>query len=280
MSGKPQGRFPLLPRKKNTDKTTYGHALIAAGSRSMPGAAAIVSRACLASGAGLVTAALDRSLQKQSSVIPPEAMRLWTAGAHAQTRVLRYIKERRVNVCAVGPGLTVEKNAQKLARALVRSVRVPVVLDADGLNAFRGRAEELKKRRAALVLTPHHKEFERLFGIRVPARPAEQARLAKKLARLYDGVLVLKGHRTVVTDGVRSYVNSTGNPGLAKGGSGDALTGVITAFIAQGLQPFKAACWAVYFHGRAADLAVRKTGQLGLTATDIIEFLPKAFTLG
>lgn len=246
----------------------------------MPGAAAITSRACLASGAGLVTLSLDRVLEKQSKLFAPEVMRLWIQNAGGLSQIRRYIKERRVNVCAIGPGLTVRPAVQQLVRALALSVPVTVVLDADGLNGFKGRSGLLKKGKGPLILTPHHRECERLFGVRVPKSLSEQSRLAKKLARLYDGVLVLKGHRTIVTDGRRSYVNRSGNPGMAKGGSGDALTGVIAGFVAQGMQPFTAACWAVYFHGRAADLAVRRTGQLGLTATDIIEFLPKAFTLG
>ena len=109
-------------------------------------------------------------------------------------------------------------------------------------------------------------------------RSRKRAVVAKKLSRLYEAVIVLKGHRTLVTDRAQVYENRTGNPGMAKGGTGDVLTGILAAFMAQGLDPFKAAAWAVYFHGKAADLAVKRKGELGLLASDIIDFLPRAFT--
>ena len=152
-----------------------------------------------------------------------------------------------------------------------------MVLDADGLNAFKARASELKKYTAPLVLTPHDREFERLFQCACPQKTSQRIALAKKMARLYHVVLVLKGPKTIVTDGSHLYVNPTGNPGMAKGGSGDVLTGVLAAFLAQKLSAFEAARWAVYFHGLAADLAVEKKSQLSLIASDIIDYLPLAF---
>ena len=177
----------------------------------------------------------------------------------------------------MGPGLSVKPAPAALVRKIVREFSVPIVLDADGLNSFKGKAAELRKHAGPLVLTPHRKEFERLFREKYPENLKAREALAKKLSRFYHGVLVLKGHRTVVTDGRRVYVNRTGNPGMAKGGSGDVLAGVVAAFIAQGLGSFEAAVWAVYFHGRAGDRAVREKGELSLVASDIIEYFPKVF---
>jgi hydroxyethylthiazole kinase-like uncharacterized protein yjeF len=194
--------------------------------------------------------------------------------------IARTLLKRRINVVALGPGLTHEPSTARLVRKLVAALNVTVVLDADGLNSFSGRKgcrEALKKHRAGLVLTPHRGEFERLFKKTVPASKKKMGELAKKLSKFYDVVLVLKGHKTLVTARDKQAWNSTGNPGMAKGGCGDVLTGIIAAFIAQGLDPFQAAVWAVYFHGKAGDLAVRERGELSLTASDLIDFLPKAF---
>lgn len=281
----PAARFPLLPRKKNSQKSDFGHVVIVAGSRRMTGAAILAATAALRSGAGLTTLAGPQSrLEVFQRRMPPEVMFLplpETPAGSLSVRALRplqdYIRLRRVNALAVGPGLSSEPQTQRLVRGLVANGRVPMVLDADGLNAFAGRARELARAPGPLVLTPHDREFTRLFGEHVPGAREARVRLAKKTAGRYHGVLVLKGSGTVVAEHGRFFVNSTGNPGLAKGGSGDVLTGVLGAFLAQGLRPFEGAAWAVYVHGRAADLAVRRTGQLALTASDVIDFLPKAF---
>ncbi len=277
------GKFPLLPRGACCDKSRYGHTLVLAGSRRMTGAARLASEAALRSGSGLVTLASPKGVMRALR-LPPEIMTLGLpecAGGSlrrsALGAVLDYARRRRVNVLAIGPGLSTDPQTRSLVRKLIAVSRIPVVLDADGLNAFRGHADALKKARAALVLTPHEREFKRLFGQAAPTQPAPRAALAKKLSKFYDVVLVLKGHRTLVVEGGRAYLNRTGNPGMAKGGTGDVLTGMIAAFIAQGLSAFKAAAWAVYFHGKAGDRAVKKTGQLGLTASDLIEALPRAF---
>ncbi len=262
--------FPLLPRKKDSDKSRFGHVLVIAGSLGMPGAARLVSEACARSGAGLVTVALPKSVLKsfaRKSI--PEVM------LADRAKLAPLLK--RVNCLAVGPGLGREERTFSLVRKLVRTSGLPIVLDADGLNAFKGDAARLKKHRAALVLTPHRGEFERLFGRPWPSKESERAVLAKKLSRFYDVVLVMKGHRTLVAGGGDFYRNTTGNPGMAKGGSGDVLTGMIAAFIAQGLKPFPAAAWAVHFHGRAGDLAARQKGELSLLPSDLIDALPRAF---
>ena len=287
--------FPLVPRKKNTDKGHYGHALLVAGSSGMSGAPQLAAAACLRSGAGLVTAAVPRS------VVPvfakkalAEAMCLSLAETKAGVlspaaypKIVSFIRQRRVNALAVGPGLSHEAGVSGLVRKLIQNVPVPAVLDADGLNAFSARGgsafggkgwlDALKKHRGPLVLTPHRGEFERLFSEKWPEQKNRRASLAKKLSRSYDVTLVLKGHRTLVARRDRVYENPTGNPGMAKGGAGDVLTGILAAFLAQGLDPFKAACWAVYFHGKAGDLAAKSRSELGVLASDIIECLPRVF---
>ncbi|MBI3315398.1 MAG: NAD(P)H-hydrate dehydratase [Candidatus Omnitrophica bacterium] len=284
MRPRPEKKFPLLPRKKNSDKRNYGHALVLAGSRGLTGAAILASRAALVSGAGLTTLGCAASLQSLFSRSLVEVMTLGlpstTNGALSiagYSRIMAFIRSRGVNSIALGPGLGCAPSTVSLVRRLVSNAPVPIVLDADGLNAFRHSAKLLKTHRGPLVLTPHEREFERVFATAWPRGRKTRATLAKKLSKIYDGVLVLKGPGTLVVSGGSVYENPTGNPGMAKGGAGDVLTGVIASFIGQGLDVFRAACWGVYCHGLAADLAVKETGELALTASDILKFLPKAF---
>ena len=270
-------KFPLLPRRKNTNKSDYGHTLVLAGSKNMMGAANLVSRAALYSGSGLVTLGVPEGLEKFTAQLPPEIMRLSLPATAAGAFVQKFIGKRKITCVALGPGLSTHERTATLVRKLVASLKIPVVLDAGGLNAFEGKAALLGRRKCPLVLTPHAGEFERLFKKRVPKGLSGRIELAKKLARFYDGVLVLKGHRTLVADKDSVYVNTTGNPGMAKGGTGDVLTGIIASFISQGLSPFLASVWAVYFHGLAGDLAAKEKGELSVTASDMIRLLPQAF---
>ena len=287
-------KFPLLPRKKNTSKNDYGHVLVLAGSKGFTGAAILASRAALVSGSGLVTLGAPRSLGNIFAKTLLEIMQLGlpetsqgSLGLAAHRKIEAFIKKRRINALAAGPGLSCQAETCKLVRRIVRSVSLPLVLDADGLNSFsarggsapggQGRLTELRRHAGPLVLTPHQGEFERLFTEVLPKEKLKRIALAKKLSKFYDVVLVLKGHQTLVIEGDRVYVNATGNPGMAKGGSGDVLTGVITSFIGQGLNAFEASSWGAYFHGKAGDLAVREKGELGVVASDLINYLPKAF---
>lgn len=286
MTKKIPGKFPLLPRNKTADKSHFGHVLVLAGSPGMTGAAVLTSRAAVRSGAGLVTLGIPKSLEPRAAKNLLEVMQLGlpetkdaTLSLAAFEKIEVFVKKRRVNSLAVGPGLSRDKETAALVRKLIQKIKVPAVLDADGLNAFQGQMASLKKHAATLVLTPHAGEFERLFSKKPPTASIARAALAKKLSKFYDVVLVLKGAPTLVVQDEKVTVNRTGNPGLAKGGTGDVLTGVIAAFIAQGLKPFEAAAWAVYFHGKAADLTVKDKSQLGLLASDVIDFLPKAFLL-
>lgn len=276
--------FPLLPRRKNTDKSDYGHALIVAGSRGMVGAAFLASRAALKSGAGLVTLATPKSAEQLAMKSLPEILWLGlpetsrgSPASSAFASIVSFIKKRRINSVAIGPGLSTHPSTAGLVRRLVGNLKTPIVLDADGLNAFKGKAAALKKHAGPLVLTPHRREFERLFSKKFPSNLKTRRVIGKQLSAACASVIVLKGDHTLVVDHQRVYENETGNPGLAKGGTGDVLTGMIVAFMAQGLEAFEAAKWAVYFHGKSADFAVKEKGELGLAASDVIDFLPKAF---
>ncbi len=252
----------------------------------MSGAAVLCAEACLRSGAGLVTLACPKGLVSSlAKKLTPEVIFLplteskeGTLAPGAWPKLIQYTEQRKISVLAMGPGLTRHKGTAALVRKAASHSLVPIVLDADGLNAFESHAHKLRAHKAEFVLTPHAKEFERLFSKPCPVSLPARVTLAKKLARLYDVTIVLKGHHTLVVNPSQVYKNNTGNPGMAKGGAGDVLTGMIAAFIAQGLYPFQAASWAVYFHGKAGDLAVKVKGELGLLASDIIEFLPEAFS--
>ncbi len=277
-------RFPLLPRKKNSDKSDYGHVLVLAGSKGLTGAAILTSRAALRSGSGLVTLGIPKSLVPFMERPLVEVMKMGlpetrqgSLSPASYARILDFIKKRKISALALGPGLSQNANTACLVRRLVRSVRVPTVLDADGLNSFKGRPEELLGHAPELVLTPHKREFERLFSKKWPERISDRIQLAKKLSRFYHGVLLVKGRPTLIAGGEKVYVNKTGNPALATGGTGDILTGMIASFIGQGLGVFEAACWAAYFHGKAGDVLAKKKGPMGLAAGDLIEILPEVF---
>jgi NAD(P)H-hydrate epimerase len=184
---------------------------------------------------------------------------------------------READVLAVGPGLGRTTDARVMVRRLLNEVPdAPVVLDADGLFAVSPFAEEFR-RSAPFVLTPHPAEFARLTGGGVPKTDAERAEQAVAFARRFGCVLLLKGSNTLVSDGERLYTNRTGNPGMGTGGSGDVLTGVVAALVAQGMSAFDAAALGAWVHGRAGDHAAMRLGQTALTAPDLLDHLPAAF---
>lgn len=272
----------LAPRPATAHKGNFGHVLVVGGSRGMIGAACLAAQAALRAGAGLVTLAVPRGLQDVAASKLTEAMTVGlpetpegTLSREAFSAVMELLP--RKSVLALGPGLSQHPETVGLVRELVRSVSCPLVLDADGLNAFAGMGSLLAERMAPLIVTPHPGEMGRLTGKSVAEIEADRPGHAEQYAREWRAVVVLKGARTVVAS-PEGYlgINTTGNPGMATGGSGDVLTGVIAAMVAQGLEPFRAAAAAVYLHGRAGDLAAGETGEMGLVAGDILRFLPVA----
>ncbi len=273
----------LIPvRAPDSHKGDFGHVLAVVGSRGKPGAGALVCAAALRAGAGLVTAAVPASAHPVIAGFTPEVMveplAETPSGAVAWgaiDRVRRLLEGK--DLVVAGPGLGTEPDTVQILQALVAETRVPLVLDADGLNAFAGRAEKLDGRGRVLLLTPHPGEMARLMGITSDAVQEDRLKAARELAAARSCHVILKGYRTLIAaaDG-HVDVNPTGNPGLATAGSGDVLSGLLAGFLAQGLEPADAARCAVYLHGRAADLAVAERGEIPLVASDVIDYFPRA----
>lgn len=272
-----------LPAKREADshKGVYGRGLMIGGSRGMAGAIAISGMAALRSGAGLVTLAAPEGCVEtvasfhpaiMTSALPCDISGSVTSSADDNIRDL----SENATCVAIGPGLGLSNQIAALVSRFYRESNKPMVVDADALNALAREPDSLVAPGGPRVLTPHPGEFGRLAeGLELaPDGPGNQA---EAMARRCNAVVILKGNRSLVTDGKTTMRNTTGNPGMATAGAGDVLTGVITALICQGLAPFEAATLGVYVHGMAGDLAAEKRGQIGMIATDIIEFLPAAF---
>jgi len=245
----------------------------------MTGAVALAGMAALRGGAGLVRLAVaDRCLETVAGYEPsymtaplPDDIHGRISGA-AHTRIVELAQS--TTVVAIGPGLGRSPDLDRLVALLYRRMALPMVCDADALNALSKNPESLSHHDGPRVLTPHPGEFARLVGRKYPGEEREVAAL--ELASRCGLVIVLKGHRTFVTDGRRHWHNCTGNPGMATGGSGDSLTGLITALACQGLEPYDAARLGVFLHGLAGDLAAKELGETSLIASDIVSYLPKA----
>ena len=262
----------IVHRRPDSHKGDYGHLLVIGGAVGMTGAPVLCAEAALRSGAGLVSLAVPR-------VIYPIVAR--KAPAEIMVHPFSHLSDllKRSDVIAIGPGLSQSPPARRLARRLVAIAKVPLVLDADGINAFAGPSRVLlRKAKGPVVITPHPGEMARLLGITAAAVQKDRTGVAKKSAKQLGVTVVLKGHRTVVASPLgKVYINRTGNPGMATGGAGDVLTGVIAALIGQGCEPFTAAKAGVYLHGLAGDSAAQKVGQVSLTAGDLLDHLPAAF---
>jgi ADP-dependent NAD(P)H-hydrate dehydratase len=272
----------LAPRRPDSNKGDFGRILIVAGSRGMSGAAILCASAALRSGGGLVYLATPDSVQPVTAAanpcyltipLPQDEHGCLNESAAADILTLA----QRNDVVAIGPGLGRSEGLSRMIPALLTKIAVPVVLDADGLNALQDQTKCLKERRAPLIMTPHPGEFARLTGKDTAAVQAQRREEAVRFAAEHGLVLVLKGYGTIVTDGRRVYVNTTGNPGMATGGTGDVLTGTIAALLGQHLEPFAAAQLGVHLHGLAGDLARDDLGEVSLIASDLLEYLPKAF---
>jgi len=272
-----------LKRPKAAHKGTFGRVFILAGSRGMTGAAHLSGMGALRSGAGLVTVGVPAAVytiiarrEAELMVRPFPATSQGTFSLKGFAEIKRFAASQ--DVLALGPGLSRDSATQKLIRKILRAAQLPVVIDADGLNALKGDLKVLKACRGRAVLTPHPGEFTRVFGGKLDDSEALRKKRAVKAAKEFGVVIVLKGHRTVVAspDG-KCLINTTGNPGMATAGSGDVLTGTISALLGQGLSRDEAAALGVYVHGFAGDLAAKKMGQVSLVAGDILRFLPDAF---
>ncbi len=276
-----------LVRAANSNKGTFGHVLLVAGALGKSGAAILGGRMALRAGAGLVTVAtpsvvlpIVAAAQAEYMTIPLQSTRGGTiALQNAQAGRWKKIEEGK-HVLAIGPGLGTDARTQQCIRQIVRTSEVPIILDADGLNAFAGRSGELQKRKTKfLAITPHPGEMSRLLGISTNDVQADRMKAARDAAKKWDAHVILKGFHTLIASPDGSiFVNTTGNAGLAKGGTGDVLTGLLAALTAQ----FKTEEWlrvlalGVYLHGLAADLAVYGMDMSGLLADDVINMIPHA----
>jgi len=273
----------LKPRPVDGHKGTFGRVCIIAGSIGMTGAAALAGRAALRAGAGLVRVATAKSALPIVASIEPSYTTLPLAedaagriSAKALDAILTTVEEN--DVLAIGPGIGQSAGLRLIVETLVQQEGLRLVIDGDGLNSLSRLSGWPKKRKADLVLTPHPGEMKRLWsGLFREDMPDDRQQTATRIAESAQAVVALKGAGTVVTDGRRLYVNTTGNPGMATAGAGDVLTGVTTALMGQGLSSFDAMVLGVYVHGLAGDIAAGKLGQVSLMATDIIDALPEAF---
>lgn len=252
----------IAPRLAETHKGTYGHVGVIGGSRGRSGAAVLAARGALRSGAGLVTVMTD-----------PETAKLVHAGSiesmtYSGTNVAEFLRGK--DAVVIGPGLVVPAE-------IVDLIESPLVIDASAFDAFAGRARDINPRGLPRIITPHPGELSRLLGTRTDKINADRVSAARETAQLCNCVVVLKGHQTLVAepDG-HVYVNPTGNPGMASGGMGDVLGGLIAAFLARGTDPLDAACAGVYLHGFAGDILKDEMGDIGLTAGDLADRIPIA----
>jgi NAD(P)H-hydrate epimerase len=301
----------LAPRAPDSHKGDFGRVLLVGGSRGMSGAIALAGMGALRSGAGLVTLAVPEMCldvvagfepSYMTIALPSDAAGRFAASAANKLHELA----KNATAIAIGPGIGRSQELVEIVGELYQSVTAPMVVDADALNALSQRRELLARPGGPRVLTPHPGEFARLVDRAMNSRD-EQLSLAHRCAADWRAVVVLKGHRTLVADGQRFAVNPTGNPGMATGGCGDVLTGVITALLCQpgevadagrgvrnateranprnategvpysGLTPFEAARLGVWVHGRAGDLAAAELEQVSMIASDLLRFLPLAF---
>ena len=272
----------ISKREEDTHKGDYGRVVVIAGSTGMSGAAYLCSQAALVSGCGLVNLAIPKSLNnsmevKLTEVIinPQEETKEGTFSVKAYAGI--YELTQKADAVALGCGTTTHPQVKTLIKKLIKEINVPMVIDADALNSIADEVSLLKEAKKDVVVTPHPGEMGRLCNIDSQAVQADRIKLAKKFSLKYNVITVLKGHQTVVVDKEGNhYVNTTGNPGMASAGVGDILTGMITSFIAQGLEPYGAAKLGVYLHGLSGDLAAAKNGQVSLIATNLLECIPEA----
>ncbi|MBE6959647.1 MAG: NAD(P)H-hydrate dehydratase [Ruminococcaceae bacterium] len=264
----------LPDRKPNSHKGDYGRILLLCGSRGYPGAAALAAMGALRSGAGLVFLGVPESIYAIEAIKLNEAIVFplpdtdGKLSIHAADEILQRLPQ--MDAVLIGCGLGQSDGTLAVTKAVLENAACPVVLDADGINLLAAHKDILRERHAPTVLTPHAGEFAR-WGYPGQNRSTE----AMSFAREFGCILLLKGHETLVTDGSICYQNPTGNPGMATGGSGDVLAGIIVSLIGQGIEPLTAAACGAWLHGAAGDECAKTIGQYGMLPSDLLEVLPR-----
>ena len=273
----------LAPRNPDTHKGDFGHLCVLAGSPGKTGAAAMVCEAALRVGTGLITLGVPNSLnpileikltEPMTEPLPETQDRTLALSAHGRIREMI----SQMDALAIGPGLSRQTETVELVGKVLRDDIPPTVIDADGLNALAGHLDLLRPNRGRLILTPHPGELSRITGMAVPKIQKDRIQVARSFAQQQGIILVLKGARSLVAspDG-KVYINPTGNPGMASGGMGDVLTGMVGGFLAQGIAPLEAAKLGVYLHGLVGDFVTFRQGERGCAASDLIQNTPQVF---
>ena len=265
----------ILPdRAENAHKGDFGKILLLCGSRGYTGAAYLAAQASLRSGAGLVFLGVPESIYQIEAVKLNEAIvfPLPDEDGKLSAAAIPEILERlpKVDAILIGPGLGQSEGVFQVVKTVLEQAACPVVLDADGINMIATHKNIVRGRTGTTVLTPHGGEFARLGGA-----SGDRVAAATEMANDLGCILLLKGHHTVITDGSTTYINPTGNPGMAVGGSGDVLAGIITALLGQEIEPLQAAACGAWLHGAAGDLCAAQIGQYGMLPTDMVNVLPR-----
>ena len=282
MTANVDGLPPLPERPRAAHKGTFGTCALIGGSAGMLGAVFLAARAALRSGVGLCRIGLPSEGLTCAPVAVPEATSFGLTSEDGAISTLAHDDAleqcKRVSVVAMGPGLSLRGSAPQFARHFAEKLKKPLVLDADGINALDSQPEILRKRKSPTILTPHPGEAARLLDWHNAAEvQGDRKRAVQELHARSGAVVVLKGKGTLVFDGERLYENATGNPGMATGGSGDVLTGILIGLLAQGMEAFAAAQLAVAAHGMAGDLVAEEGSEVGLIAGDLIAALPRVW---
>jgi len=266
----------ILPdRKPDTHKGCYGKILLLCGSRGYTGAAALASMGALRTGAGLVYLAVPESIyaieaiKLTEPVIYPLPDQDGTYSINAIPMIDRLLQGKQAVL--MGPGMGLSEGTSAVTAHVLKNFNGPLILDADGITLAKEHKDLLRGRTAPTILTPHEGEFVRIGGKLTGDRVADAAELAKSL----NAIVLLKGHGTVITDGTSCYRNPTGNPGMATGGSGDVLAGIITALAGQGIPALEAAACGAWLHGAAGDICAGEIGQYGMLPSDMLNVLPR-----
>ncbi len=270
----------LPVRDPRGHKGDYGKILLLCGSRGYTGAAALAAMGALRSGAGLVYLGVPECIYEIEAVklTEPVVFPLPSCGDTLSTDAVKPVLKLlpKMDAVLIGSGLGISEGTQEVVRTVLTTFSGTVVLDADGITLMKPHKDLLRGRTAPTILTPHAGEFQRFIGQKISNRIQD----ARDLAQELGVVMVLKGHETVITDGLITYVNPTGNPGMAVGGSGDVLAGVITSLLGQGLTPVDAAACGAWLHGAAGDACARKLGQYGMLPSDMLLELPRQMMQG
>lgn len=266
----------LLPKRdESAHKGNFGRILLLCGSLGYTGAAYFAAMGALRTGAGLVYLGVPESIYaiEAGKLNEPVIFPLPDQGGRLDKSAIPEILERlpRMDALLIGPGLGLDTGPEAVLTAVLTHAACPVVVDADGITLLVRHMDILRGRMAPTVLTPHDGEFARLFG------PVGEDRMASARAAALDSrsIVLLKGHWTCITDGTRDYRNTTGNPGMATGGSGDVLAGILASLLGQGLEPLEAAACAAWLHGKAGDLCAEDLGEYGMLPTDLLGYLPR-----